>query len=286
MKLCFNEATTLGNSTLEKDLQLCEKHGYDLIEIRLDKLREYLGTHTIADLKAFFAGSGLKPFAFNALEWINFRSPEDWETLMKGLDLFCEVGREIGCDKVVIVPTPDVGNKTIAEIKASSLEAIKEIDARARKNGWPMKLCFEFVGYPNLCVNTFGQAYDIVEAADMENVGIVLDCFHFHAMGSRFEDLERAAAEKIFILHIDDSEDLPPGAARDEHRLWPGDGAIDLPRIFDILKGKGYGEMASVELFRPEYYKMPADDTIRIAREKSLAALAPYWDVHGGKNEI
>ena len=279
MKLCFNEATTIGNSTLEMDLKLCENNGYDLIEIRLDKLHEYLKTHSISDLKGFFAKSRLKPFAFNALEWINFRSPEDWETLMEGLDLFCEVGGEIGCDRVVIVPTPDVGNKTIADIKASSLEAIKAIDARARKNGRSMRLCFEFVGYPNLCVNTFGQAYDIVEAADMENVGIVLDCFHFHAMGSRFEDLELADAKKIFILHIDDSEDLPPGAARDENRLWPGEGAVDLPRIFGILKGKGYADMASVELFRPEYYKMPAEDTIRIAKEKSVKALAPYWNI-------
>jgi 2-keto-myo-inositol isomerase len=44
MKLCFNEATTIGNSTLEQDLILCERLGYDLIEIRLDKLREYLQT--------------------------------------------------------------------------------------------------------------------------------------------------------------------------------------------------------------------------------------------------
>jgi 2-keto-myo-inositol isomerase len=35
--------------------------------------------------------------------------------------------------------------------------------------------------------------------------------------------------------------------------------------------------MASVELFRPEYYKMSAEDTIRTAREKSIKALSPYW---------
>ncbi|MGI6402741.1 MAG: sugar phosphate isomerase/epimerase family protein [Oscillospiraceae bacterium] len=279
MKLCFNEATTIGNSTLEQDLILCERLGYDLIEIRLDKLREYLQTHSIADLKAFFASSKLKPYAFNALEGINFRTPEEWEELLSGLDLFCQVGKEIGCNKVVIVPTNDVGHKTKDEIKASSLEAIRAIDERARKNGWPMNLAFEFVGYPNLCVNTFGQAYDIVEAANMENVGVVLDCFHFHAMNSRWEDLERLDIGKLFIFHIDDSEDLPVGALRDEHRLWPGDGAIDLDRIFALLKKKGYSEMASVELFRPEYYDLPAEDTIRIAKEKSVAALSGHWNI-------
>lgn len=277
MKLCFNEATTIGNSTLEQDLALCEQLGYDLIEIRLDKLREYLLCHTIADLKAFFAHSRLQPFAFNALEGINFRTPQEWEALMSELDLFCEVGKEIGCDRVVIVPTPDVGHKTIAEISASSLAAIEAIDTRARKNGWPMQLALEFVGYPNLCINTFGQAYDIVETANRKNVGIVLDCFHFHAMNSKWEDLERLDISKLFILHIDDSEDLPAGALRDAHRLWPGDGTINLKRIFSILKSKGYAGMASVELFRPEYYQLPAEETIRVAKEKSVEALSAFW---------
>lgn len=277
MKLCFNQATTIGNSTLKKDLELCEKFGYDLIEIRLDKLKEYLETHTIEDLAAFFSASHLKPYAFNALEHICFRDEAGWNALMESTDLFCKVGDAIDCHKIVVVPTPDVGNKTIGEIKAEAVKAIKAISERA--NG-KMNLAFEFVGYPNLCVNTFGQAYDIVKACDMDNVGIVLDCFHFHAMGSRIEDLEKMDITKLSIFHIDDSEDLPVGAAVDANRLWPGDGAINLAEIFTVLKNKGYEEMASVELFRPEYYALDAADTIRIAKEKSIKALAPFWQIN------
>lgn len=54
MKLCFNQATTLENSNLVKDLKHCEKHGYDYIEIRtMDKLPEYLEEHTIEELAEF-----------------------------------------------------------------------------------------------------------------------------------------------------------------------------------------------------------------------------------------
>lgn len=68
MKLAFNQATTLENSTLEKDLELCEQQGYDYIEIRtMDKLPEYLETNTMADLKNFFDTHQLKPLALNAL---------------------------------------------------------------------------------------------------------------------------------------------------------------------------------------------------------------------------
>ena len=41
LKLGYNEATCKENSCVEKDLELCEKYGYDYIELRLDMLKEY-----------------------------------------------------------------------------------------------------------------------------------------------------------------------------------------------------------------------------------------------------
>ena len=62
LKLGFNEATCKENSSVEKDLELCEKYGYDYIELRLDMLKEYFKTHTIDDLKAFFCKEPFKAF--------------------------------------------------------------------------------------------------------------------------------------------------------------------------------------------------------------------------------
>ena len=191
---------------------------------------------------------------------------------MNGLKFCCDIGDIIDCHKVVIVPTFDVGNKTIPQIHAETVRVINIMaDYAAPRN---MKLAFEFVGYPNCSVNTFGQAYDIIKAVNRENVGIVLDCFHFYSMRSQLADLEKADAKKIFIFHLDDSEDLPVGAARDDNRLMPGEGAIDLGRIFETLKKIGYDSMASIELFRPEYWEWPDDTTIRVSMEKTTAALS------------
>lgn len=70
MKICFNQATTMKYSNLKKDLMLCEKYGYDLIEIRLDKLKDYLNEFSIESLAHFFNNSKIKPYAFNALEFV------------------------------------------------------------------------------------------------------------------------------------------------------------------------------------------------------------------------
>lgn len=277
MKICFNQATTMKNSTLEKDLELCEKYGYELIEIRLDKLKDYLKTHTVDDLANFFKSSRIKPYAFNALEFITFRDEAGYRQIKDDLKFLCEVGEKIGCKKIVVVPTFDIGGYTKTQIKEESIRVLNDLADFAEKYG--VKLAYEFVGYPNCSVNTFGQTYDIVKAVNRENVGMVLDCFHFHAMGSRIEDLKKADPKKIFIFHIDDSEDLPVGALRDDKRLWPGEGAVDLDSILKTLKEIGYSEMASVELFRPEYWDWDIEKTIKVGKEKTEAVVGKYFDI-------
>jgi 2-keto-myo-inositol isomerase len=107
---------------------------------------------------------------------------------------------------------------------------------------------------------------------------LVLDCFHFHAMGSQLENLKKADGSKIFILHIDDTEDYPIGILTDEDRLWPGLGAIDLDSILSTLKDIGFSDVVSVELFRPEYYKLDAEEAIKIAKETTIKVVSKHFE--------
>ena len=52
MKIGFNEATALEckGQSLMADLEMCEKYGFDYIEIRFDCLKEYLKEHTLEEL--------------------------------------------------------------------------------------------------------------------------------------------------------------------------------------------------------------------------------------------
>ena len=72
-------------------------------------------------------------------------------------------------------------------------------------------------------------------------------------------------------------EDLPVGALRDDKRLWPGEGAVDLDAILKTLKEIGYDEMVSVELFRPEYWDWEIEKTIKTGKEKTEAVVGKYF---------
>ncbi len=77
-----------------------------------------------------------------------------------------------------------------------------------------------------------------------------------------------------------DCENLPIGAPYllDAKRLWPGEGCLDHKRTCEILNRIGFDGVCTVELFRPEYYELDHDDNVRIAKEKSLAAVGKYYN--------
>ncbi|MGM7723813.1 2-keto-myo-inositol isomerase [Metabacillus sp. Hm71] len=278
MKLCFNQATTLENSNLAKDLEYCEKHGYDYIEIRtMDKLPEYLKEKSLDELVEFFNTHHIKPLAFNALVFFNNRDEAGYTEIINEFKEMMKAAKKLGVKYVVAVPLVTEQKILKQDIKNSCVEVLKELSDIAEPYG--VKIAVEFVGHPQCTVNTFGQAYDIVETVNRENVGLVFDCFHFHAMGSKLEDLKKADGSKIFILHIDDTEDFPIGFLTDEDRVWPGLGAIDLDTLLSTLKEIGYSDVVSVELFRPEYYQMDAEETIKTAKETTLKVVSKYFDL-------
>ena len=271
MRLCINEATCKENSTLERDLALCEKYGFDFIEMRLDMIQDYLKDHTLDDLKAFFAKSHVRPYALNSIEDINFCPPAKEKEVLALFTFACEVARAVGNPYIVVVPTvrDDMPEMSDAAIHEDSVRMLRRLSDMAQPYG--AQLAFEPIGNPRWCVRSLPQAMAIIDAVDRGNVGLTVDAFNLY-LHRKFADidlLDRLPPEKIFVYHINDSEDRPLTELDHCHRLMPGDGFIPLKEISKKLKAKGYDGPASVELFRPQYWSMDADEVFRTAAEKT-----------------
>ena len=178
MKLSMNEATALNCQamSIEQDIILAEKYGYDMIEPRtMDRMRDYLANHSIEELAEFFKAHNVEPLAFNTLCFFNNRSPEGWQGILDELKEMCEWGQKIGCKTVITVPTVSLNKVTRGEIHKSAIACLKEMGKVANEYG--MRVSVEFIGHPAASINTFGEAYEIIQAVDMDNVGITLDCW-------------------------------------------------------------------------------------------------------------
>lgn len=278
MKLGYNVATTKQNATLQQEMELCEKHGFSFMEIQMDKLPAYLEEHTLDEMADFFRTHNIKVLGLNALVFFNNRTKEDYEAIIREYKEWLEIAKKLGAQYIVAVPLVTEEKILLDDIKQSCVEVLTELSDLAEPYG--IKVALEFLGHPQATVNTFKQGYDIVQTVNRDNVGLVLDCFHFHGMGSRIEDLKQADGSKIFLLHINDTDDYPIGILTDEDRCWPGHGAINLDGILTTLKEIDFpGDVVSIELFRPEYYQMDPEEVIKKSKETMTEVISKYYDV-------
>lgn len=227
------------------------------------------------ELGEWFNSHNIKPWAYNTLEFFNQLDPfqelaTDWH-----LDWIVEVCKAIGMKMLIAVPSFNVGlDKSVSDIKE---EAVKRLRYMAEKVGPDIRISLEFCGVPTCSINQFGTAYEVVKAVDLPNVGITLDTFHFHEMGSKLEDLKKADPKKIFVYHLNDCEDLPIGSCGDDKRLWPEEGVVDHESIAETLKEIGFDGVCTIEEFRPEYYAMDHEENIKKAAEVTKAFVAKYY---------
>lgn len=267
MKLALNGATTM-TADLETDIRSSAAAGYDIVELRSNKLYDYLEDHTLDDLKALLAETGIEVLSINTLEHITWRSDDDYQAIKEECAKLSEISAAIGCPYVLSVPGAlRQGPKSEQEIIDESVRVLNELADIADPHG--VKIGFEFLGEAGNSVQTLDLGSRIVDLVGRESVGNVIDTYHFYAGGSSFDALENLDPAKLFIFHINGAEDLPKDQLNDSKRLYPGEGILPIAEMKAILDKIGYDGPASVEIFRPEYWEQ---DPYEVAVKAKTAA--------------
>jgi 2-keto-myo-inositol isomerase len=288
MKIGFNEGCNrfCKDHSVLRDLELCEQYGFDYIDIQSECLDRDLaaGKFTLEDLSFWFNDPGhkLRMLSYNALVFFNMKqTQEEKDAVMTELDEIIRRCNLLNCKMIVVVPSMELAvHASLDDIKEDAVAVLKDMVKKVEPHG--IKLSLEFCGVPAMSINRFEDAYSIVQAVNSPLVGITLDQYHFHAMASSFEFLEKADGRKIFIWHLNGMENMPCGAAynNDEKRLWPGEpgDCLDHKRYADTLKKIGFdGGVCTMEVFRPAYYELSQDENVKIAAEVTKRHISMYW---------
>jgi 2-keto-myo-inositol isomerase len=263
MKIALNGATTM-RADLETDIRVAGETGYDYVEIWASKLRDYLAIHSIADLRDLFSTHGVEPYSINSIEHITFRTEVDYSAIKAECGELSAIAGALGCPYIVVVPGKLLDNIDAIEITERSAEVLNELADIAEPYG--VSLAFEFLGQTDCSVQTLEHAAEIVEKVGRQSVGLVLDTFHFYAGGSELASIDRLDPAKLFIFHINGAEDLPREQLTDAHRLYPGMGILPIGEIKERLDAIGYDKVASIEIFRPEYWDQDPREVAEKAR--------------------
>jgi 2-keto-myo-inositol isomerase len=260
MKIGFNGASTM-KTDLPGDIRAASLAGYDLIELWAKKMEAYLLDHSLDDLRMLLTESHIKPLAINSVEFVTFNAAWEKANTMQMIARYARMADHLSCPFIVLVPSPRPEGTTNREVLDESVRVLLEISDRFKD--FRVRFAFEFLGFRWCSVSTLEEDFAIVKAVNRENIGMVLDTFHFYAGGSSIGAIRNVAPEKIFILHINDAEKLPKSELQDAHRLFPGEGVIPLREMVAGLKNIHYDGPVSLEMFRPAYWSLPPEEVAR-----------------------
>lgn len=269
MRLCLNGATTMPY-TLEQDIAAASQAGFRGIEIWYDKLLRYLETHSLSELTPLLAQHNLTPVALCPLLIWPFRDTEPARaSFQKAIEY------AVALDIEVLIACPDFQPARLSREQALEIHGkeLRSLAALAAENN--LRLAVEPIGGHTLVPGPT-EALDLIRrAGNPENVGVVMDTFHYFRSQVTPAELEALPIEKLYIVHVNDCQDLPFNELQDKHRVYPTLGVIPLHAQLSIIKAKGYDGDYSVEIFRPEYWALPiqeiANDSYKYVNQLTAA---------------
>jgi 2-keto-myo-inositol isomerase len=276
MKLAFHGATTM-TSDLETDVAITAQAGFKALEVWAAKIDRYLAAHSLADLKALFVNHAVMPLTINSIEFIAFRGSE-YTLVQARLHELGKIAQAIGCPTVVVVPSPlPARDLAWADLLAEYVKVLRDLSNIARL--YDIQLSFEFLGFGWCSVRTPRAAFEIIQHADRGNLGLTFDAAHFYGGGGLLSEIDQLDPKRILAFHLDDLEDTPKEAIRDDTRLLPGLGVVPLDDICARLKHIGYTGPCSIELFRPEYWDWDPQELAIKARQAAIKVLSPHFQI-------
>jgi sugar phosphate isomerase/epimerase len=271
MYAAYNRQLTAGRVQWPEAAQLAASAGFPGVDV-------YSGTALQAGLDKslqLLAHYKLRPAAMDFP--IEFR--QDEATFQKGLRTLPEAASfaaALGCPRMTMhVPaSSDTPKPEQRRIYLDRFRACAEVLARSN-----VRIGFEFLGPLHL---RKARRYEFIWRMDEmlgfaeecgPNFGLLLDSWHWHHAGATVEDILAAGKERIVHVHLNDAADQPAEEVRDNERLLPGEGVIDLKGFLHALRKIGYEDALSVEVFGRGLKEMLPANAAKLGLESAVGVM-------------
>ena len=269
----LNTSTIRGQKlSIEQQIDVTAKAGYDAIEPWMRDIEAFVsGGGRLSELRRRIEDHGI--FVASAIGFANWISDDAGER-EKGLaqarhdmELVAELGGKA-------IAAPPVG----AHRKGSPSPPLELVADRYRQlcevgNQVGVRPQLELWGFsPTL--SRLGELAFVATEASHPAACVLPDFYHIYKGGNDFDGLAMIEASQMLCFHINDYPADPPLAEiADKHRVFPGDGVCELPRIIRMLIDHGFRGTFSLELFNPDYWQRDAAEVAKEGLAKSRAVV-------------
>ncbi|WP_138759631.1 sugar phosphate isomerase/epimerase and 4-hydroxyphenylpyruvate domain-containing protein [Modestobacter altitudinis] len=236
-------ATVCLSGTLEDKLAAAAGAGFDGIEVFEPDL--IASPWRPRELAARCADLGLGIELYQPFRDLDSTDPATFARNLRRADRKFDVMADLGVDTVLVCSS--VSDDAVADVDQVA-EQLAIAASRAGERG--LRIAYEALAWGRH-VSTWERSWEAVARADHPALGLCLDSFHVLSRGGDPAGFAVVPAEKLFFLQLADAPHLRMDVLQwsRHHRLFPGQGAFDLPEFLRCVLDAGYAGPLSLEVF-------------------------------------
>jgi 4-hydroxyphenylpyruvate dioxygenase len=245
-------ATVSLSGTLPEKLEAAAAIGFDGVELFENDLLTYDGSPD--DVRRIADGLGLAITLFQPFrDFEAMPEPQRTRNLDRAERKF-DVMQALGTDLVLVCSNIHPATIDDDARAAADLAAMAE---RARRRG--LRVGYEALAWGRH-VNRWRHAWDIVQAASDDALGLIVDSFHTLAVDDDPSGIARLPADRLFFVQLADAPRLSMDALSwSRHfRNFPGQGQLPVADFLRAVLACGYRGPLSLEVFNDEFRAAPA----------------------------
>jgi 4-hydroxyphenylpyruvate dioxygenase len=197
------------------------------------------------ELAARCADLGLSIDLYQPFRDLDSSDPERFARNLRRAERKFDLMTALGTDTVLVCSSvaPDA-----VEDPDRLAEQLAEAAARAGDRG--LRIAYEALAWGRH-VSTWERSWDAVRRADSPALGLCLDSFHVLSRSGDPAGFAEIPGEKLFFLQLADAPHMDMDVLQwsRHHRLFPGQGAFDLPGFLGSVLAAGYTGPLSLEVF-------------------------------------
>jgi 4-hydroxyphenylpyruvate dioxygenase len=259
-------ATVCLSGTLEDKLSAAAAAGFDGVEIFEPDF--IASSWSAVQIRDRCADLGLSIDLYQPFRDFDAADPDVLAANLRRAEHKFDVMEELGTDLVLVCSS--VSPHALDDDDRIA-EQLHQLASRAAERG--LRVCYEALAWGRF-VNTYERSWDIVRRADHAALGLCVDSFHILSRGSDPAGIAGIPGEKLFFLQLADAPHMTMDVLQwsRHYRLFPGQGAFDLPAFLGHVLTAGYSGPLSLEVFN-DVFRQADPARAAVDARRSLLAL-------------
>jgi sugar phosphate isomerase/epimerase len=254
----------------EERVEAAAQAGFKGFAIKEADLEHILQRLTLKDIKHILDDNGMKHVELEFLtDWFCEGEEKRQSDKMKHFLLAAAEALEarhikVGDFETKITPMPKL------------IESFASLCKDAENYG--TRILFELI--VDSMIKTLPETLEMVEGADAENGGIMIDLWHIVKLGIPYEDVARISSRFLLGIEINDGTFECPWSLHEDtikHRKLCGEGEFDVKGFVKCMLDAGYDGPWGVEVLSQELRREPLEEAIPHAFRTTLAQFPGYY---------